>query len=71
MSTVCEWFDLKTTHTVFSGFASKLVATVFFGLTLKLVARLPSLGLKTGSSSLVIWASKTPRRFLGLSLKIK
>jgi hypothetical protein len=29
------------------------------------------LGLKTGSSDLVIWASKSPRQFLGLCLKIK
>jgi hypothetical protein len=27
------------------------------------------LGLKTGNSGLVIWASKSPRRFLGLGLK--
>jgi hypothetical protein len=31
----------------------------------------PDLGLKTGSSGLVIWASKSPRRFLGLGLKTK
>jgi hypothetical protein len=31
----------------------------------------PGLGLKTGSSDLVIWASKSPRRFLGLDLKTK
>jgi hypothetical protein len=31
----------------------------------------PGLGLKTGSSGLVIWASKSPRRFLFLGLKIK
>jgi hypothetical protein len=31
----------------------------------------PGLCLKTGSSGLVIWASKSPRRFLGLSLKTK
>jgi hypothetical protein len=31
----------------------------------------PGLSLKTGSSLLVIWASKSPRRFLGLGLKIK
>jgi hypothetical protein len=31
----------------------------------------PGLGLKTGSSGLVICASKSPRRFLGLSLKTK
>jgi hypothetical protein len=31
----------------------------------------PSLGLKTGNSGLVIWVSKSPRRFLGLGLKTK
>jgi hypothetical protein len=31
----------------------------------------PGLGLKTGNSGLVIWASKSPRRFLGLGLKTK
>jgi hypothetical protein len=31
----------------------------------------PGLGFKTGSSGLVIWTSKSPRRFLGLGLKIK
>jgi hypothetical protein len=31
----------------------------------------PGLGLKTGSSSLVIWVSKSLRRFLGLGLKSK
>jgi hypothetical protein len=30
-----------------------------------------SLGLKTGSSGLLIWASKSPRRFFGLDLKTK
>jgi hypothetical protein len=29
------------------------------------------LGLKTGSSGFVIWASKSPRRFHGLGLKTK
>jgi hypothetical protein len=50
MMTVCEWFGLKTTQTVFTGLASKLVVmvssgltsksamTVFSGLTSKLVA---------------------------------
>ena len=33
--------------------------------------RFPGLGLKTGSSGLVIWASKSLRRFLGLGLKTK
>jgi hypothetical protein len=31
----------------------------------------PSLGLKTGDDSLVIWPTKSPRQFLGLRLKIK
>jgi hypothetical protein len=31
----------------------------------------PGLGLKTGSSGLVIWASKSPQWFLGLGLKTK
>jgi hypothetical protein len=31
----------------------------------------PGLSLKTGSSGLVIWASKSPRQFLGLGLKTK
>jgi hypothetical protein len=143
MVTVCEWFGLKTTRTVFTGLASKPVATVssglaskpaamvsgglaskpaatvsdglaskptakvfcglalkpvatvFSSLTSKLVATVssglaskpavgflvepqnqgvggfPGLGLKTGSFGLVIWVSKSPRRFLGLGLKTK
>jgi hypothetical protein len=31
----------------------------------------PGLGHKTGISILVTWASKSPRRFLGLGVKIK
>jgi hypothetical protein len=80
---VCQWFGLKTTGTVFSGLASKPVATVSPGLASKPVAGFlvehqnsggggfPGLGLKTDSYGLVIWASKSPRRFLGLSLKIR
>jgi hypothetical protein len=33
--------------------------------------RFPGLGLKTDNSGLVIWASKSPRRFFGLGLKTK
>jgi hypothetical protein len=36
--TVCQWFDLKTTRTIFSGLASKPVVTVFSGLASKSVA---------------------------------
>jgi hypothetical protein len=80
---VCEWFDLKTTWTVFTSLASKLVATVSPGLTSKLAVgflvepqnqggeEFPNLGLKTGSSALVIWVSKSLRHFLGLELKTK
>jgi hypothetical protein len=116
---VCEWFGLKTTHTVFtvlaskpvptvsgglaskpavtvsSCLASKLTATVFSNLASELVVMVspglaskpavsflvepqnqvgcgfPGLGLQTGSSGLVIWASKLPRRFVGLGLKVK
>jgi hypothetical protein len=131
VATVCEWFGLKTTQTVFTGLASKPVVTisgglaskpattvfgglaskpavavftglaskpvmtVFSSLASKLVAMVSpglaskpvigflvepqnqgdggflSLGLKTGSFDLVIWASKSPRRFLVLSLKTK
>jgi hypothetical protein len=58
--------------TVFSNLALKLVATVSPGLASKLAVGFlvkpqnqggggfPGLGLKTGSSSLVIWASKSP-----------
>jgi hypothetical protein len=79
--TVSSGLTSKPAATVFSSLASKLVATVSLGLASKSVAGFlvepqnqggggfPSLGLKTGSSGLVIWASKSPRRFLGLGLK--
>jgi hypothetical protein len=82
-SMVCQWFGLKTTGMVFSSLASKPVATVFSSLALKPVVMvspvwpqnrwlgIPSLGHKTGSYSLVIWASKSPQRFLGLGLKTR
>jgi hypothetical protein len=69
--------------TVFVSLASKLIATVSPSLTLKSVVGFlvepqnqagggfPGLGLKTDSSGLVIWASKSPRRFLGLCLKTR
>jgi hypothetical protein len=73
----------KHAATVFSSLASKLVATVSLGLASKPVAGFlvepknqggggfPDLGLKTDSSGLVIWASKSLRCFLGLDLKTK
>jgi hypothetical protein len=65
---VCQWFDLKTTLTLFSGLASKLVATVSPSLVSKSVVsflvepqnqgggRFPGLGLKTGTYGSVICA---------------
>jgi hypothetical protein len=73
----------KPAATVFASLASKLVATVFSCFASKPVVGFLvepqnqgdggffSLGLKLGSSGLVIWASKSPRRFLGLILKTK
>jgi hypothetical protein len=73
----------KPVVTVFSSLASKLVATVSPGLASKPAASFlvepqnqggggfPGLGLKTGSFGSVIWASKSPRRVLGLGLKTK
>jgi hypothetical protein len=73
----------KPVVTVFSSLTSKLVATVSPGLVSKPVAGFlvepqnqggggfPGLGLKTSSSCLVIWASKSPRRFLGLGFKTR
>jgi hypothetical protein len=73
----------KLVVTVFSSLASKLVATVSPGLTSKLAVGFlvepqnqdgegfPGLSLKTGSYGLVIWASKSPRRFLSLGIKTK
>jgi hypothetical protein len=80
---VYQWFGLKTTGTVFSGLTLKSVATVSPGLTLKSVVcflvepqnqgggEFPGLVLKTGSCGLMIWASKSPRRFLNLGIKTK
>jgi hypothetical protein len=82
-ATVFTGLASKSVATVFSSLASKLVATVSPDLASKSVVGFliePQnqggegffyLGLKTGSSSLVNWASKSPRRFLGLDLKTK
>jgi hypothetical protein len=57
---VCQWFGLKVGGDGFSRFGLR---TGGFGF--------PGLSLKTVSYSLVIWASKSPRWFLGLGLKTK
>jgi hypothetical protein len=69
--------------TVFASLTLKLVVTVSPNLASKPAVGFlvepqnqcgrgfPGLGLKTGSSNLLIWAPKSPRRFLSLGLKIK
>jgi hypothetical protein len=73
----------KPVATIFSSLTSKLVVTVSPGLALKPVVGFLvdhqnqvgggflDLGLKTGNFGLLIWASKSSRRFLGLGLKTK
>jgi hypothetical protein len=83
MVTVSSGLASKPAATVFSSLASKLVTTVSPSLASKPVVGFlvepqnqggggfSGLGLKTGSSGLVIWASKSPRQFFGLDLKTK
>jgi hypothetical protein len=83
VATVSTGLTSKPAATVFSSFSSKLVATVSPGLTSKPTGGLlvepqnqdgvgfPGLGLKIGTSGLMIWASKSPQRFLSLGLKTK
>jgi hypothetical protein len=81
--TVSSGLASKPVVMVFSSLASKLVVTISPGLASKPAVGFlvepqnqggggfPSLDLKTDSFGLVIWASKSPRRFLGLGLKTK
>jgi hypothetical protein len=81
VATVFAGLASKLVAIVFSSLASKLLATVSPSLALKPVVSFlvepqnqggggfPGFGLKTGNSGLVIWASKSPRRFLDFGLK--
>jgi hypothetical protein len=83
VATVCSGLTSKPVATVFTGLASKSVVAVSPSLDSKPVVGFlvepqnqggggfTDLGLKTSSSDLVIWASKSPRRFFGLALKTK
>jgi hypothetical protein len=83
VATVSSDLASKPAATVFSSLASKLVATVSLGLASKPAVGFliepqnqgggvfPDLGLKTGSSGLMICGSKLSQRFLGLGLKTK
>jgi hypothetical protein len=65
-------FGLKIGGDGFFGLASKLMATVsWWSIKTKVVKGFPDLVLKTGSYNLVIWASKSPRWFIGLGFKTK
>jgi hypothetical protein len=83
VATVSTGFASKPAVTVFTGLASKPVATVYPSLASKSVVGFlvepqkqggggfPGLGFKTDSFGLVIWATKSPRRFFRLGLKTK
>jgi hypothetical protein len=83
VTTVSNGLASKPAAAVFAGLASKPVATVSPNLASKpMVGFLvepqnqgdggfPDLGLKIGSSGLVIWVSKSSRQFLGLGFKTK
>jgi hypothetical protein len=83
VATVSGGLASKPAAAVFSSLASKLVVTVCPGLASKPVlgflvepqnqggGGFPGLGLKTSGSGFMIWASNSPRRFFGLSLKTK
>jgi hypothetical protein len=72
VATISSSLASKPAATVFTSLASKPVATIFSGLASKQVVGFwvetqnqggggfSGLGLKTGSSGLVIWASKSP-----------
>jgi hypothetical protein len=71
VATVCEWFGLKTTRTVFTGLASKSVVIVFFSLASKLVVMVsPGLASKSVVGFLVQSQNQGGGGFPGLGLKI-
>jgi hypothetical protein len=83
VATISPSLASKLVATVFSGLASKPVVIVSPSLASKSVVgflvepqnqgggEFPGLGLRTGSYGLVIWATKSQRRFLGLDVKTK
>jgi hypothetical protein len=62
---------LKPVVTVSPGLASKPVVSFLIEPQTQGGEGFPGLVLKIGSSDLVIWISKSPRRFLGLDFKTK
>jgi hypothetical protein len=69
-ASVCEWFDLKITRTVFSGLASKPVTTIFSDLASKPAATVsPNLASKPMVGFLVEPQNQGDGEVLGLCLK--
>jgi hypothetical protein len=69
---VCEWFDLKTTRTVFAGLASKSVATVSGGLASEPAATV-FFGLASKPVTMIfsrLALKLVAMIFLGLALKL-
>jgi hypothetical protein len=69
VATVFSSLTLKLVATVSPVFASKSTVGLLVEPQNQSDVGFPGLDLKTGSSSLVIWASKSPRRFFGLGIK--
>jgi hypothetical protein len=63
-STVCEWFDLKTTWTVSSGLTSKSAATVFSSFSKRVATVFSSLDSKLVATVSLYLASKPVVSFL-------
>jgi hypothetical protein len=59
MATVCEWFGLKTTRTVFDGLDSKPAAAVFSSLASKLVGMVSRIGPQNHRDGFLVFASKS------------
>jgi hypothetical protein len=55
-STICQWFDLKTTGTIFSSLTSKHVATVYHWFDLKTIGTVSS-GLTSKPVATIFWLS--------------
>jgi hypothetical protein len=66
--TVCEWFGLKTTRTIFAGLVSKPVAAVSSGLASKSVATV-SVGL-TSKPAMMVFSGLTSKLVPTISLDL-
>jgi hypothetical protein len=66
MATVCDWFDLKTNRTVFTGLTLKPVGDSLWRFGVKISDDgFLQFGLKTGGGDFSWFGLKTSSRFLG------